>query len=72
MKTALLMTASWTEIATVRFSRKGWPEAIVWNRRVFTRATTGYAQEKYRERRTLHAVKVIKRARNSYVNKTRL
>lgn len=50
MKTALLLTPSWTEIARLRmFARKAWPEIIVWRRRCFKKTTTGYAEEKYVE-----------------------
>lgn len=50
-RTAILLTASWTQVATTKIARqrKGWPAVIVWKRRVFVKATTGYTSEKYVE-----------------------
>lgn len=50
MKTALLLTPSWTEVARLRmFARKAWPEIVVWRGRCFKKATNGYEEEKYVE-----------------------
>lgn len=62
-KIAVLHTAQWTEVGRARFSRKSWPEVIVWQDRVFTKATTGKTHESYVETTVLHATKVIPRAK---------
>lgn len=51
-KIARLVNSHWNQVAVVVVpaQRGDWPHTIVWGRRVFAKATTGYEQEKYRER----------------------
>lgn len=48
----VLLTRYWTEVARVQLpnQRKAAPEVVVWDNRVFVKATTGHKEEKYVER----------------------
>lgn len=59
MKRALLLSARWNQLGYVELPKqRGWPRVIIWNKRAFTKATTGNEAEKYVEAATF-APKVV-------------